>query len=93
MDKVINSILDQIKAKHKINKGEAEKVLDSEFGFILNNMQSRSLKPMHLIHLGIISPTEFYKAYRAGWVKSKKKKHGNEQINKDSQGDITGVQG
>lgn len=60
MDQVINKILDEIKEETNISKVELERIIDTEFKLIAENIRLRSKKTVNLIYIGKFRPTKFF---------------------------------
>lgn len=56
----IEDILDELKIKYPdMSKVELERIIDTQFKFILDSMNSKQLKPIKLYGLGKIKPSTF----------------------------------
>ena len=69
MSPLIDEILTEMKAEFGITKFELEKIIDSQFKVLQNNIEERSLKEVHFKYLGKFKPTTFLIAYKDGRVK------------------------
>jgi nucleoid DNA-binding protein len=59
MNQLINDIFTELKVKHGITKFEIEHIVDSQFKLLQNTIESRTWKPVSLIHLGKFKPTKY----------------------------------
>lgn len=59
MNQLIEDIFTELKLKHGITKFEIENIVDSQFKLLQNTIESKTWKPVSLIHLGKFKPTKF----------------------------------
>lgn len=71
MNKLIDEVLTEMKAKHGLTKFELEKILDSQFKVLHDHMTSGNLKEVHFKNLGKFKPTTFFIKYKNGEIKTK----------------------
>lgn len=71
MNQLIDDILTDMKAEHNISKFELEKIIDSQFKVLMDHIQARDLREVHIKGLGKFKPTTFLKAYKDGRVHKK----------------------
>jgi len=95
MNKLIDEILTEVKAKHSDTKEwwntkhELEKILDSEFKVLRKHIEDKDLRIVNLIYLGKVKPSK--------WLINNKEKYniGHSRENKryaKSETDIHGVE-
>ena len=78
MNRLIDDILTEMKIKHGISKYELEKIIDSQFKVLMDTMQLKQIKTVHLKGLGKVKPSTFFIKYKNG------------EIHKKNKGDIDG---
>lgn len=67
MNKLIDEILTEVKAKHSDTKEwwntkhELEKILDSEFKVLRKHIEDKDLRIVNLIYLGKVKPSKWLK--------------------------------
>lgn len=59
MNQLIEDIFKELKLKHGITKFEIEHIVDSQFKLLQNTIESKTWKPVSLIHLGKFKPTKY----------------------------------
>lgn len=66
MNPLIESILSEIKEKHKDSKEwwntkyELERILDSQFKVLRNTIEDKDLRTVNIIYLGKVKPTKWF---------------------------------
>lgn len=73
MDPAIDSALARVKAKHGITKFELEKIMDSQWKVLVENMQGRHTKVVNVMYIGKFKPTSWFKNNRSKFSRKYKK--------------------
>lgn len=61
MNNLIEETISEVKAKYpNLSKTEIERIIDSQFEMVVDNMRNRSLRVVKLIHLGKIKPSNWF---------------------------------
>lgn len=59
MDRVINEIIEEIKAETGLTKYEIERIVDSEFKTLTIAIEDRDIRSVNLIYIGKIIPSKW----------------------------------
>ena len=60
MNQLIEEIYDVLKVKHGISKVEIERIVNTQFKVLENNIKTRGNKVVNLIYLGKIKPSKYF---------------------------------
>lgn len=71
IDDIVGALHKKYKTELGLNKIDLERVVDSEFKYILQHLRDRNLKKICLIHLGTINPTKWFK-YNKDMINAKR---------------------
>lgn len=80
MNQLIESILSEIKEKHKDSgewwntKYELERILDSQFRVLRNVVEEKDLRTVNMIHLGKVKPSKWFTYNRELVIKRKQER-------------------
>lgn len=59
MDSLISDILLKMKPKYEISTYDLERIIDSQFKVLQNNIEARKPKNTNLIYIGKFKPTKY----------------------------------
>lgn len=64
MENSIKDIITELKTKYNLTSSEIERVLDSQWKVLRNNIETRDLKTVNIMHIGKWKPSKWFKENR-----------------------------
>lgn len=60
MNALIETIITELREKHKLSRYDIERIIDSQFKYTVEHIEASKLDSVKWMHLGKIRPSDYY---------------------------------